>query len=337
MKKLTLDEIAKKAGVSRTTASRVLNNRPNVREEVRQRVLAIIEETGYQPNPAARSLAAQRSQIIGLVLPRRTDVLFSDPYFSFLLHGVAEGCNLHDYTLTLFLLQTEADEEKLYPKLSQQGLLDGLVFQVGSIGDSLITQLIDAHIPLVIAGRPAQSDNVSYVDVDNTAGAYQAVMHLLQLGYTRVGTITGSLNTTVGLDRKLGYEKALKTRGFEIDESLIVAADFTEMGGYYAMRRMLNNLPQAIFIASDIMAAGALRAIQEANLKVPHDIALVGFDDLPPAILSTPQLTTIRQPIRRFGRKAVEMLIDIIENGETVPQHVIFNTELVIRDSCGAV
>ncbi len=334
---LTLDEIARRAGVSRTTASRVLNQRPNVRADVRRRVLDVIEETGYQPHHVARSLAAQRSQIIGLVLPRRADTLFTDSYFPRLIQGVAQACNQHDYTLSLFLLQSAEDEEKLYPRIAAKGLLDGLIVQVGELSDQWITRLAGTELPLVVAGRPAQAEALSYVDVDNVAGAYQATTHLIHRGYKRIGTITGALNTTSALDRKTGYRRALQEHGYTLDETLIIEGDFTETGGYYTMQRMLRQRPDAVFVASDTMALGALRAIHEVGLKVPKDVALVGFDDLPPALQANPPLTTIRQPITGFGAKAVEMLLDIIGNGPEPPRRVVFGVELVIRKSCGAV
>jgi LacI family transcriptional regulator len=168
------------------------------------------------------------------------------------------------------------------------------------------------------------------------AGARSAVSYLIRLGYTRVGTITGPLNTTVGLDRLEGYRVALDEKGLVLDERLLVEGDFTESGGYLAAQRLLEHKPEAIFAASDMMALGAVRAIREANLSVPQDIAVVGYDDLPPATLSDPPLTTVRQPIHHMGIELVETLLDIIENRNQRPQRKIFETELVIRESCGS-
>ena len=335
--KLTLDEIAKRAGVSRTTASRVLNDGPNVRPEVRERVQRVIAETGYRPHPVAQSLASQQSRVIGLVLPRRTEALFNDPYFPRLTQGIAQACNDHDYTLALFMMQCEADEQKFYPRISRKGLLDGIVIQVGQIGDGLIARLLASDVPTVVAGRPLNHPNASYVDVDNVAGASAAVMHLLQLGRKRIGMITGDMRTTAALDRYTGYCKALQAHGLPVNETLVSQGYFTEIGGYEAMQRLLPHKPDAIFGASDTMSLGALKAIDEAGFSVPHDIALVSFDDLTPATIASPQLTTIHQPVHTFGVKAVEMLIDVIKNGPTPPRRVIMNTKLVIRDSCGAV
>lgn len=336
MSELTLDDIAKRSGVSRSTVSRVINGQPYVRQEVRERVLRVIQETGFHPNLAARALASQRSWMIGLVLPRNVSSFFADPYFPRLTQGIARACNLYNYTLGLFLISTPIDEEKIFSRLSRRGFLDGILVQSGEIGDQLIERLINLTIPVVVAGRPFHTNDVSYIDVDNVAAAYEAVTHLIQLGYRKIGTITGALTSTVSLDRKEGYLRALLDAGLKLDKNLIVEGDFTETGGYLAMQCLLPAQPDAVFAASDVMALGAMRAVREVGLRVPEDIAFVGFDDLPVATMANPPLTTIHQPIAEFGEKAVEMLIDLIENGVKPPRCVIMDTELVIRESCGA-
>ncbi len=334
--KLTLDEIAEKAGVSRTTASRVINNRPHVRPELRQRVMRVVEATGYRLNPVARSLAMQRSEIMGLVIPRSTHAFFEDPYFPILIQSIAKTCNYYDYTLALFLFESEADEEQLYPRISRRGLLDGIILQVGEIKDSLTSRLMQENFPVLVIGRPKDVPDVSYLDVDNVAGARKAVAHLFATGHQRIATITGALTTTAGIDRLAGYHQVLQERDCPSDPALIVEGNFTREGGYQVMQQLLPHQPDAVFIASDTMALGALDAISEAGLHVPEDIAIVGFDDLVPAFQATPPLTTIKQPISQFGRKAVELLLDIIARGPYPPRHILMDTELVVRESCGA-
>jgi LacI family transcriptional regulator len=331
--KLTLEQIAKLAGVSRSTVSRVINHHPNVKSEVRQRVMEVVAETGYHPNPAARSLASQRSGIIGLAIPRAVQSLFTDPYYPRLMQGVAQACNANDYTLSLFLFHTEDEERKLYPRVLRTRLIDGLLVSASQIDDPLIPELIKNDIPFVMVGRPADSAAISFVNVDNAVGVYTAISHLIRSGYKRIATITGPLNTTVGLDRRQGYLDALNDRSRSIDESLIVESDFTEAGGYSAMQRLIPHRPDAVFVASDTMAFGALRALREAGLCVPRDIAVVGFDDLPTSSLADPPLTTVRQPIRRLGVQAVETLIDILNNGPEPPRRITLSTELIIRAS----
>ena len=335
MTNLTLEDIAKLAGVSRSTVSRVVNDHPNVRNNVRERVRDIIESKGYQPNAAARTLASQRSWTIGMILPHSVSFFFTDPFYPHLTKGIAQGCNQNDYTLAFFLVQSREDEDCIFPRISRKGMLDGVIIQSGHHGDQgIIGKLIDAKIPLVVIGRPFRSDNVSYIDIDNINAAYGAVTHLIRRGYKRIGTITGPIESTVGIDRKQGYKKALQDRGLAVDESLVVEGDFTEASGYYAMQQLLPRGPDAIFAAADIMAIGAMRAVREAGLTIPDDVAFIGFDDLPIATMSEIQLTTVRQPVDELGTKAVELLLDLIENDPHPPSHLILGTELVIRDSC---
>ena len=334
MSKLTLEQIADLSGVSRSTVSRVINNHPSVRPEVRERVQEVIAETGYHPDPAARSLASRRSGIIGLVIPRAIQSLFTDPYYPRLMQGIAQACNVNDYTLSLFLFHTEDDERKLHPRVLRNQLVDGVIVTGSQIDDPLVPKLINNQVPFVMVGRPYDGPNTSFVDADNVVGAYAATSHLIRSGYERIAAIIGPLNTMVGIDRRQGYLDALNDRGFSIDEALIVEGDFTESGGYVAMQRLISHRPDAVFIASDTMAFGALRALRDGGFSVPDDVAVVGFDDLPTAGLSDPPLTTIRQPIRRIGAQAVETLIDVLTNGPRPPRRITLSTELVIRSSC---
>jgi LacI family transcriptional regulator len=337
MSSLTLEDIARQTGVSRSTVSRVVNNHPHIREDVRKRVLETIQETGYHPHAAARTLASQRSSTIGLILPHSVGFFFTDPYYPHLTKGIAQTCNQLDYTLALFLTGTVAEEEQVFPRVARKGLLDGVIIQSGHHGDQwIIGRMLDANMPMVICGRPFRSDNVSYIDIDNINAAQQAVSHLIRLGRQRIGTIAGPSASTVGIDRLAGYRKALLERGIEIDESLIIEGDFTETGGFYAMQKLLHAKPDAVFAASDVMALGAMRAVREAGLNIPDDIAFIGFDDLPLASLTGVQLTTMRQPVVQFGSLAVELLVELIENGLNPPRHIIMDTELVVRASCGA-
>jgi LacI family transcriptional regulator len=300
--------------------------------------LEVIRDAGYQPHAAARALASQRSGTIGLVLPHSVSFFFTDPYYQHLTKGIAQACNQYTQTLALFLVGSKEDEETIFPRLARKGFMDGVIVQSGHHGEQwIIGRFVDAQLPLVVAGRPFRSDNVSYIDIDNVAAGSVAVSHLIRLGRKRIAMITGPTDSTVGIDRKQGYLKALTERERDVDQALIAEGDFTEAGGYYSMQRLLLAKPDAVFAASDIMALGAMRAAREAGMRVPDDLAVVGFDDLPIATISDIQLTTVRQPVVQFGAKAVEVLLDLIENGIDPPRHIIMDTELVIRDSCGAV
>jgi LacI family transcriptional regulator len=335
--KLTLEEIGKLAGVSRSTVSRVINDQPGVKSRIRDQVLKVIDETGYVPNPAARSLAANRTGLLGLVIPRSVATFFGDPYFSRLTQGIAQACYAHRYILSLFLFYTREDEENLLPTISQNSFLDGLIVQATSDSDPVIPHLLESSIQFLVLGSLKKMDpRLNFIDVDNLSGGYQATTHLINLGHQRIAHLAGILDNRPALDRKEGYQKALSDHGITTDPQLIKEGYFTEEGGYNATKALLKHKPDAIFAASDTMAVGVLRAAREAGLSVPGDLALVGFDDLIPATTSTPQLTTVHQPIQQFGVNAVDMLMDIISDGNTLPHQAVYDTHLVVRESCGA-
>lgn len=335
MNDLKLEDIAKLAGVSRSTVSRVVNSNPNVGEKTRKRVEKIIESTGYHPNAAARSLASQRTSMIGLVIPRTASAFFTDPYFPHLTQGVAFACNNHHLTLSLFLVGNQEDENEIIPRLLRRGMLDGILLQSGNSDDKLTRRLIASQLPILVLGRPFEDKNVNYIDVDNISAAKHATNHLIDLGYQRIGMITGSIHSTPSIDRQLGFRQAMAEAGREIDPTLIVEGDFSETSGYSAMKKLLPARPDAVFAQSDVMAVGAMRAVQEAKLEVPKDIAFIGFDDLPIASALPIKLTTVHQPITHFGILAVDLLLDIIEKGAKPVRRVILDTELIIRDSSG--
>ena len=340
MNNLTLEDIARMAGVSPATVSRVINNQVGARSKVRERVIQVIEETGFQPHAAARSLASQRSKVIGLVIPAPASRVLSQPYLLQLTEVITQTCHESDYVLSLFLTGSGTDEQKLLPKIMRKGFMDGLIVRVveGRRSEGLFQKLSKTGIPFVAAGRPTNSQHISYVAVDNLTAAYNAVTHLISLGHQRIALIIGSRESYPSQERLAGYHKALDDRGLPPDEHLIAAAgSYTESGGYLATHQLLKHSPDALFVAADRMAVGALRALSEVGRRVPDDISVVGFDDLPLAKQTEPPLTTMRQPLAAIGKRLVQILFDIIENGPEPPHHVLFDAELVIRASCGTL
>jgi LacI family transcriptional regulator len=336
---LTLEKVGKLVGVSRSTVSRVINDDPHVQDVVRERVWQVIRETGYQPHAAARSLVTRRTRIIGAIIPEAVTTLFVDPFFSLLLGGITATCNAHGYHLMLALFNGPIKQEDLYQRLVHSSHLDGVIVASTRIGDPLIHKLMEDKIPFIMVGR-CTDDGVRYVDVDNVGGAHMAVAHLARLGHKRIATITGPLDMPAGADRLIGYKQALHAHRLPVEEELIVEGDFTRGGGAASMHRLLSASPSAVFAASDSMAIGALQTLREANLRIPEDVALVGFDDVSVATAVEPALTTVRQPIERLGSLAAELLLSLLENPPDAPapaQHIILPAELVIRDSCGAL
>ncbi len=333
---LTLEDIGRLAGVSRSTVSRVINDQPSVRPEVRARVQEVIRRTGFAPNVAARSLVSGRSGVIGLVIPSRVGRLFEDPYFARLIQGISAASNQCRRSLSLFLFQDEAEESELYPRVVTSGSLDGLLITATRMADPLLARMAVGEIPVVMVGRP-DVEGISYVDVDNRGGALQAAIHLCNLGYRRIGLLGAPISTTAGLDRLNGFVEGLAVCGMALHPSLRVDGDFSEKSGYEAMRELISGRPDAVFVASDTMAMGALRALGEEGIQVPQDIALVGFDGLTASETSVPTLTTIRQPVAETGARAVHMLNDLVSGVATAPTEEIMPVELVVRESCGAM
>lgn len=335
---LTIEQIAELAQVSRSTVSRVLNNHPSVRPPVRDRVLQVIRENNYAPRAAARSLASSRTDVIGLLIPRSAGVIFADPFFSQMIQGITEASASLGYFLMLAMVTAEM-EQSFYNRILRSRHFDGVIMLSSDVDDPILPLLIQDRTPLVLIGHHPFFQNLNTVDVENRAGARQAVTHLLSLGYRRVATITGSLQMIAGMDRRDGYKQALLEAGIDINSELIIDGGFTREGGYAAMQRLLalERRPQAVFVAADSMASGALRAIREAGLTAPEDIALVSFDDLPLAAYAEPPLTTVHQPIAEMGATAVKVLIDQIEDPERAPVTVRLPTHLVVRSSCGAL
>jgi LacI family transcriptional regulator len=332
---LTLEDIAKHSGVSRATVSRVINGDANVREKTRIRVLEVIQRNNFQPNIAARSLAAGRTNVLGLVIPTGVSAIFRDPYFPLLIQGVTTACNAHDYSVMLWLAEPEY-ERRMMRQILHSGLLDGVIVSSMLLEDPIVQALHDSNKPFMLIGRHPVLD-VNYLDADNINGAREATLHLLRLGHKYVATITGPHNMIAGQHRLKGYRQALDERRITFHPELVAEGDFTDAGGYTAMRQLLSHKPSAVFVASDVMAEGALRALREAGLRVPQDIAIVGYDDMPNASRLSPTLTTVRQPTQRMGALAVDNLIDILQNPGMHKRHIVIPVELVIRESCGAL
>ena len=339
-KPLNLEDIARRAGVSRSTVSRVVNNQQYVSKATRERVMAVVDQFGFSPNPAARALVTQLTRTIGVAIPHSLNTVFEDAiYFPTLLQGISQTVNQRDYVLVLWLGQQDEDEERFYERILKNRLIDGLIIASATVSaqKSLINHLLKVNLPFVLVERPLyHEDEVSYVSVDNVQAAQNIVNHLLNQGRQRIGTIAGALDNPDGIDRLKGYKLALEGAGIAYDESLVVEGHFKQRSGYLGMKALLDKNIDAVFVASDSTAVGAMQALEEARIRVPDDLALVGFDDLPYAIQTTPQLTTMRHPILSKGAQATSLLLDLIEGITEGPQQRLLPTQLIIRESCGA-
>ena len=330
----TLDEVALLAGVSRATVSRVINDSPRVSPEARQAVQAAVEQLRYVPNRLARSLVTRRTDTIALVLSEPNTRVFSDPFFAAIVRGVSATLADTDENLVLLTARGEREQEKI-GRYVRQGHVDGVILMSLHGADLLPDILADAGIPTVLSGRPLDGRAIPYVDADNAGGAAEATEYLIGLGRRRIATITGPHDMIAGVDRFTGYRTALERGGRPVDPDLVAEGDFTEAGGAQAMADLLERVPDvdAVFVASDPMAVGALRALRDAGRRVPEDVAVVGFDDAAVAATCDPPLTTIAQPLGEMSRLMTEVLLRRIDDAGDEPEVRICRTSLVRRAS----
>ncbi|MQA07708.1 MAG: LacI family DNA-binding transcriptional regulator [Pseudonocardiaceae bacterium] len=327
----TLEEVARVAGVSRSTVSRVVNDSPGVSERARRAVNRAIESLGYVPNEAARSLASRRTNSIALVVSEHGDRVFSDPFFAGVLRGIYAGMSGSRRQLVLTMNQ-EDDGEQLEHYLCG-GHVDGALVVSLHGRDPLPQRLVAAGLPVVVVGRPLSGANVPYVDSDNFTGGLLAARHLISTGRTRIATIAGPSDMAVGIDRLVGWRRGLAEANLVAGGE--VHSDFTVQGGATAMAELLERKPDldGVFAAADIIAVGAMRTLLAHGRRIPDDVAVVGFDDSVLATSATPQLTTVRQPIEELGSTTVWRLLAQLAGEDPLPPSVLLPTDLVIRES----
>ncbi|WP_261717771.1 LacI family DNA-binding transcriptional regulator [Streptomyces sp. FZ201] len=326
----TLDEVAELAGVSRGTVSRVLNNHPHVSKKALEAVRAAIDELGYVPSAAARSLATQRRGAVVLAVSSDDPALFANQFFAEVIAGVNAVIEESDLELLLVMAATERGRDRLTRILQSRGA-DGVMLLALRENDPLAKVAEGGGIPVVYGGRPLERAPQHYVDADNRGGAREAAEYLIASGRRAIATITGPQDMHVGVSRYLGFREALALAGLPAHR--VVHADFSEAGGAAAMERLLDEHPDldAVFVASDAMAASALRVLRERGRRVPEDVAVVGFNDIVTAQHTHPALTTVRQPIEALGREMTRMLLRLINDEKPTP--LILPTHLVIRES----
>ncbi len=332
---MNLEDVARLAGVSRSTVSRVINNDRRVSERARRRVMEVIQRYEYHPNAAARSLASRRTHILGLLVPDALSHIFSDPFFPKLVQGAIEGCNESGNNLMMLMDTPGATSvNQMYRRVVRGRHLDAIVVASSVVNDPVVARLRKDGYPFVLVGRHPRFEDTSFVDTDNREGARQAVSHLLGHGHRRIAFIGGPENMIAAMDRYDGYASALSEAGAQPDPELVVFADFTYEAGYLAMRSLLPRRPEAVFAASDLIALGAYRALREAGVRVPDDVAVFGFDDLDAARVAEPPLSSVTQHPEELGREAVRIALRLLEHPDGAV-HEVLPVPLAIRRSCG--
>ncbi len=330
---VTIQQVADQAGVSIQTVSRVLNNRPDVSIETRERIRGIMNQMGYQPFAVARGLASRRTFTLGLVT-----VDFSDPWFSQVVTGAEQEAHERGYCFMLGSSASNPEDEPKFLQLLTQRHVDGVLFvRAASVEESEhLLRMKEMGVPVVATGSHPRGLDLTMVDVDNVGGGRKATEYLLGLGHQRIAMICGPSDWNSAHDRKKGYLQALEAKGIPPDRELIVDATWLHRDGYLRMKALLEKKAAftAVFAHNDRLARGAISALHAAGLRVPEDVSVIGYDDTPEAEFSDPPLTTVRQPMRAIGQAATRLLIEMIENRETPSTQVLFDTELIVRSSC---
>jgi LacI family transcriptional regulator len=327
----TIIDVANEAGVSFSTVSRVVNNNKHVRPETRERVLNAMMRLGYVVNQQARSLAGGRSQVIGLLVP---DV--GNGYIGEIIRGVDEELAAAQYELMLYTTHRRRTKESVYVATLTRGLADGLLLVVPDDPGAYLDSLAQQNFPYILVDHQGINDACPAVGATNWQGGYDATTYLLDLGHRQIGFITGNMRLGCAVDRLAAYRAALADHGIDFDPKLLVEGDFQQPSGYQGASKLLAlaDPPTAIFVSNDMMAFGAMEAVRNHDLRIPEDVSILGFDDIPQAAHVHPGLTTIRQPLEQMGRLATRMLLKKIEDPDFAGDRIELPTTLVIRESC---
>jgi len=320
--------------VSRATVSRVVNGSPKVSPEVHATVTKAIRKLGYVPNRAARALVTRRTDTLVLIMHERPDTVFEDPFFAGVLRGVNTVLSTTEMQLVLLHARGEKQRERALRYVCN-GHVDGALLISLHGDDPMPTTIVTAGIPVVAMGRPPSGQHADYVDADNVGGGREAVSHLVATGRRCLATVAGPLDMSAGVDRLRGYMIATRAAGMRDAADRVAHGDFTESAGYRGMKLLLEQTPKidGVFVASDLMSMGALRALRDLGRRVPDDVAVVGFDDAPLASYADPPLTTIRQPVDRLGQEMVRLLLSRLTDPYGEAKAIILPTELVVRTS----
>jgi len=337
-KPVTIKDIAKRAGVAHSTVSMVMNERKYVSQPMRERILKVVQDMGYQPNLIARSLISHRSQAVAVVFPE-SPYFFTITYFLQIINGIQNACKKYNQALMFFSLDQTKGES--YVQISRKWLVNLMIIMNVDYTRDIsrdIKDLQTAGVSFSIITRYLGKEKVNSVCLDNDKGVKLALEHLVNLGHRRIGYISGNPNSADGPERLEAFRKYSKEFGLDKDENLIAHGDFTFESGEEAVKELLDlpQKPTAIFSASDYMAIGAMRTMKKRGLRIPQDISLVGFDNTLEAAYVEPPLTTVRQPLQEMGETAVDLAYKATKDPNFIPQTVIKEPDLVVRESCGA-
>ena len=327
----TIKDVAKLAGVHPSTVSRVINDDPRISEKTKKKILLIVNKLRYTPNAIARGLKTKRTYTLGMLIPDITN-----PFFAEIARGVEDAANKNNFNVILCNTDDKLKKERTYLEILRGKRVDGLILGTAHVKDKSILELEMKKFPYILISRNIEGLDKNCIIVDDVEGGMMATEYLIKLGHRRIAHITGPLKTRSALNRLKGYKLALKKYNIEYMDELVEEGDFRIKGGYQAMKKFLKLLepPRAIFAANDLLALGAMQAIQKKNFHIPEDFSVIGFNDIELASFVYPALTTIRQPMLEMGELAVKMLLRIIEEGEFNQRKIVLKPKLIIRESC---
>lgn len=327
---VTIVDVAEEAGVSYSTVSRVVNNKSYIKPETRAKVLQAMTRLGYQANLHARSLAGGRSNVIGLLV-----VDLTTEYVGEIIRGIDDVLTVNQYELMLYTTHRRKRKESAYVNMMARGLTDGLLILLPRDPEAYLRSLRERDFPYVLIDQLGIDDSDLTVTATNLDGGYAATKHLIDLGHRRIGIITGWMDMVSAQDRLSGYKAALADHNIPLEETLVFKGDFTQLSGYDGTNYLLDlpEPPTAVFASSDLTAMGVMDAVRGRNLKVPTDLSVVGFDDIPMSSVLVPKLTTVRQPLMDMGQSAAQMLLNLIHKPEEQQSSIILPTTLMVRES----
>ncbi len=336
---ITIRDVARRAGVSPSTVSRVIANSPLISEETQLVVRQAMEELGYFPNAMARSLANAETRTIAIVMPRSAELAFQNPFFPEVIRGIGSKTSEQRYDLLLLTPVTAEDEYQETMRVVRERRVDGVIFLYSRSDQHLIKELVELAVPQVVIGRPLGDLPVAWVDNDNVAASRQVTDELIRLGHRVIGFISGSLDFVVSLDRQEGYKRALAENGIAWDPALVRAVDFLEEGGYQAAGELLDQCPAltALVTMDDIMAFGAVRAARERNLKLPRELSIVSFNNSPMAQYMIPPLSSVEIQAHELGVQAARLLLGQLEQRKVTSSHCFVEVSLIRRSSMASV
>ncbi len=334
--KITIKDVAREADVSPSTVSRVISDSSRISEDTKVKVREAMKKLGYFPNAIARSLVNKMTKTIGVVMPNSTETALLNPFYPLALSGISSSAHEEEFCLLLSTGETEEEQLKSIKDIVMSGRVDGVIVMYSSVNNKILNFIREYNIPVLIIGKPMNDKGILFVDNDNVKAAYEVTQEFIKRGHNRIGFISGKFEFIVSLDRLDGYRNALVDSNIDFNRDYVVAVDFLKDEGYFAMKKLLKlkNRPTAIVVTDDSMAFGAIEALKEEKIKIPEDIEIISFNNVPLSKFITPTLSSVDINAYQLGYKSCELIIDKIKNEDVEKDNnIIVPTKIIYRES----